>query len=168
MDIMFESERLQLKVFTKEDMDSAKTFWGDPEVMKYCVGATSHERLANVLAAYQKCHHENGISVYAVVEKQSAQVIGAAGFNVYDTVEKIELIYHFSKNCWGKGYASEAVKACLELAKRNNNIELLYASVDPKNTHSTKILEKIGFSFIEMQWFDDTNQEELYFEYKLK
>ena len=104
MNIVYESERLQLKVFTKEDLESAKTFWGDSEVMQYCAGATSHDSLSKVLASYQKCHDEKGVSVYAVVEKNSGQVIGAVGYNVRDrdTVEKIELIYHFSKVSWEK------------------------------------------------------------------
>ncbi|WP_246066931.1 GNAT family N-acetyltransferase [Cytobacillus solani] len=40
----------------------------------------------------------------------------------------------------------------------------IYASADPKNTGSLKILEKIGFKYKGMKWFEDTNQEEAYYE----
>ncbi|RFU60030.1 GNAT family N-acetyltransferase [Bacillus sp. V59.32b] len=168
MEIVYETKRLQLKVFTKNDVEIAKTFWGDPEVMEHCTGATPHHLLPKVLAFYQKCHYEKGLSVYSVVEKNSGQVMGAAGFNVIDTLNKIELIYHFSKINWGKGYASEAVNACIAMAKQHGDVNIIHASVDPGNINSTKILQKVGFRFIEMKWFSDTGQEELYFEYKIK
>jgi len=168
MENVYESERLQLKVFTKEDMDSAKIFWGDSEVMKFCGGAVSPELLANILDAYQKCHNEKGLSVYAIVVKNSGQVIGAAGYNVNDTVEKIELIYHLSKVSWGKGYATEAINACLELAKQNQGVNSIYASAESENKNSIKILTKVGFQFLEMKWFEDTSQVESYFELKVQ
>jgi [ribosomal protein S5]-alanine N-acetyltransferase len=168
MELVYESERLQLKVFTIEDIELAKTFWGDSEVMQHCAGAVPHNLLAKVLDAYQKSHYEKGISVYAVVEKNSGKVIGAAGYNVRNTVEKIELVFHFAKVCWGKGYATEAANACVEIAKQNKDIKILYASADSENMNSIKILQKLGFQFIEMKWFDDTNQEEPYFEFRMK
>ena len=54
------------------------------------------------------------------------------------------------------------------MAKKNRDINTIYASADPKNIQSTKILQKIGFKFIEMKWYEDTNQEEPYFEYEVQ
>lgn len=168
MMIVHESERIQLKVFTEEDIEAVKIFWGDANVMEHCGGATPSEILPKVLISYQRCHEKFGLSVYAVVEKQSGQVIGAAGYNVKDSIKNIELIYHFSKASWGKGYATEAAMACIQLAKQNTDVNIIYASADNQNKSSIHILKKIGFDFIEMRWFDDTNQEESYFEYILQ
>lgn len=35
MEIVYESERLKLEVFTEDDIEPAKLFWGDSEVMEY-------------------------------------------------------------------------------------------------------------------------------------
>lgn len=113
MNVIMDTERLILKVFEETDVEDAKSFWGDQEVMEYCLGATPHDLLGKVLEAYASCHETKGLSVYAVVEKESGRVIGAAGFNVPTTVESVELLFHFAKSAWGKGYASEAAAACV-------------------------------------------------------
>jgi len=168
MNTVYESERLQLKVFSKEDCESAKAFWGNGEVMKYCGGPAPHRLLGKTLETYQRCHEEKGLSVYAVVEKDSGKIMGAAGFNVHETIEKIELIFHFSKDSWGNGYASEAAKGCIELARKNSEVNKIFASTASENISSAKVLEKTGFQYIKKKWFDDTNQEECCYEYPIK
>lgn len=167
MEIIYETERLYLCVFDQSHEEAAKQFWGDEEAMLLCDGPSAHELLPKVIEGYRKLHEDKGLSVYAVVEKESNEVIGAVGFNPTDSMEVIELIYHFSKKSWGKGFATEAAAACLELAKSTKNIKLITASADPLNLGSLKILKKIGFTYIGMKWFEDTEQEEPYYEYNI-
>ncbi|MGI2326822.1 GNAT family N-acetyltransferase [Planococcus sp. YIM B11945] len=167
MEIVAETSRLWLKVFAEEDTEAASRFWGDAEVMKQSGGATALKRLPKVLEGYTRCHMENGLSVYAVVEKATEQVIGCSGFNAVESIGQVELIYHFSKANWGKGYASEAVHACLELAKLHPEVQLVSASADPDNKGSLRILEKAGFTFIEDRYFEDTQKTEPYYEYPI-
>ncbi|WP_419958689.1 GNAT family N-acetyltransferase [Psychrobacillus psychrotolerans] len=165
MKVIGETERLFLCVFEQSHVEAAQQFWADEEVMSLCDGPSAHELLPKVIAGYRKLHEDRGLSVYAVIEKESDLVIGAAGFNPTDSTGVIELIYHFSKKSWGKGFASEAAAACLKLAKNKGNIRIITASADPKNIGSLKILEKIGFTYVSMKWFEDTKQEEPYYEY---
>ncbi|MFS0862175.1 GNAT family N-acetyltransferase [Fredinandcohnia sp. 179-A 10B2 NHS] len=167
MEIIAETDRLLLKVFEETDAQDAQAFWGDEEVMEHCNGATPHEILPKVLKSYGDCHAAKGLSVYGVVEKESGRVIGAAGFNVRTSLETVELLYHFAKASWGKGYASEAAAACIDYAKKVPNVGKIYASADLKNAGSLKILEKIGFTYKGMKWFEDTNQEEPYYEMEI-
>ncbi|MCM3619918.1 GNAT family N-acetyltransferase [Sutcliffiella horikoshii] len=161
---VYQSERLAIRVFEANDKKALERIWGDEEVMGLCSGATDHEKFPRIIEYYARCHDEKGLSVYAVVEKASGKLVGTAGFNVEDTLDKVELIYHFAKGCWGKGYASEAARACLEVVKANEGVFCVYASADPANKSSLRILEKIGFEFKGLKWFDDTNQEEPYYE----
>ncbi|WP_059351779.1 GNAT family N-acetyltransferase [Bacillus coahuilensis] len=73
-----------------------------------------------------------------------------------------------SKTSWGKGYATEAASVCVDFAIKNPTVKLIYASADSKYAGSLKILEKIGFEDKGMKWFDDTNQEEPYYELNIK
>ena len=165
MEIVYETDRLYLCVFEDDHLEYAKQIWGDEEVMALCDGATSHEILLQVIKGYRKCHEVNSLSVYAVIEKETTEVLGSAGFNVTSSLNEVELIFHFSKKSWGKGYATEAASACLEVARNHGEVHLVTASASPKNNGSLKILEKIGFTFKGMKWFDDTEQEEPYYEY---
>jgi [ribosomal protein S5]-alanine N-acetyltransferase len=164
MNLITETERLLLRVFEETDVEDAKTFWGDPVVMQHCLGAIPHEHLNKAIIASIARQQDNGLSVYAVIEKKSGTAIGAAGFNVKTNKESIELLYHFAQTAWGKGYATEAAAACVNFAKKDPTVKKIYASADPKNANSLKILEKIGFQYKGMKWFEDTNQEEPYFE----
>lgn len=168
MKVVSETDRLLLKIFEEADVDHAKSFWGNDEVMEHCLGAIPYDLLPKVVVSYARCHKEKGLSVYAVVEKETKKVIGAAGFNVRTSLETVELIYHFAKESWGKGYATEAAIACLNIAKANGNVKTIYASAHPQNANSLKILEKIGFRYQGMKWFDDTEQEEPYYEINVK
>jgi [ribosomal protein S5]-alanine N-acetyltransferase len=164
MELVYETDRLQLRLFEEVDMADAMSFWGNEEVMEHCAGAIPQDFLPKVFESYNRCHQEKGLSVYAVVEKATGKVIGSAGFNVRESVEKIELLYHFAKESWGKGYATEAAAACVNLAKNNDAVRMIYASADPVNAGSLKILERIGFDYKGLKWFDDTQQEEPYYE----
>ncbi|TCS93454.1 GNAT family N-acetyltransferase [Hazenella coriacea] len=164
MNVILETQRLFLKVFEVGDINDVKSFWGNDEVMEHCSGATPHEKIPKVIDFYVSCQMDKGLSVYAVVEKETGKVIGAAGFNVITSLETVELIYHFAKESWGKGYATEAANACVDIAKANGHVKKIYASADSLNTNSLKILDKIGFKYCGMKWFDDTQQEEPYYE----
>lgn len=142
MSVVAETERLMLRVFEQTDVKDAKAFWGDEEVMEHCLGAIPHENLHKTLAAYASCHETKGLSVYAVIEKESGSVIGAAGFNVTTSPKTVELIYHFAKTAWGKGYATEAAAMCVNFAKKHPGIMKIYASANPKKLVHLKFWKK--------------------------
>ena len=156
MEAVFETERLIGVVLEDRFLSDMMTFWGDEEVMEHCNGATSVDVLPQVIEAYQACHKKYGLSVYGLCEKNSGEVIGAAGFNITADLQEIELIYHFNKQSWGKGYATEAAAASVELAKKHGQVERIVASASPANAQSLKILEKIGFDYKGLKWFEDT------------
>lgn len=163
MKMIMETDRLRLRVFEAEDLHAAKGFWGNDDVMVYSGGAVEHALLPVVLDSYARCYEKHGLSIFAVVEKESGKVIGAAGFKLKDTPETVELIYHFIQESWGKGYATEAAIACINVAKNHGQVKKIFASADPHNEQSFKILEKLGFDYQGLKWFEDTEQEEPYY-----
>lgn len=165
MSTKFETERLELRTMVLQDASYALSFWGDEEVMKYCGGfAANEEQIKRSIEAYRNLEKQKGFCAYSVVLKENKEVIGICGFNPTEKDNEIELLYHFAKKYWGKGYATEAARGCINYAKENFNINKIIASVDPEHNDSKKILEKLGFEFICMKWFKETQQEEPYYE----
>ncbi|KAB7671997.1 GNAT family N-acetyltransferase [Bacillus sp. B1-b2] len=164
MDYLFTSERLGFRLLSLTDIDACETFWGNEDVMKYCGGATASELLPQVLDFYQQCQVEHGLSVYAVVHLETQEVIGAAGFNIEDSIDEVELIFHFKENHWGQGFATEAAIACLIHARDSGKVKKVVASSSIANQPSLQVLGKIGFQYVGIKYFDDTEQEEAYFE----
>lgn len=162
---VIKTERLELRTLRIEDLDAAMNFWGNDEVMKYCGGSSGdRNRIANGIRNYMNSQNERGFSVFAVVLQEINEVIGACGFNYTKENNVIELIYHFAKEYWGKGYATEASRACIEYAKENLNVNKIIASIDPKHEASRIVLEKLGFEYTGMKWFEETKQEDLCYE----
>lgn len=159
------TERLKLRTLEVKDKEAVMKFWGNDEVMKYCGGFSGDRRqIITVINNYRKLQDERSFSAFAVVLQENNEVIGACGYNYTENNIVIELIFHFAKAYWGKGYATEASEACIRYARENLNIEKIIASVDPRNGASRKALEKLGFQYKGMKWFEDTEQEELYYE----
>ncbi|MFZ5966961.1 MAG: GNAT family N-acetyltransferase [Bacillota bacterium] len=164
MTINIETTRLLLRVLTIEDIDAVTRFWGNEEVMKYCGGVGTRESRLKAIEFYSNLQREKGFSPFAVILKEINEVIGACGFNPTPNDREIELIYHFAKDYWGKGYATEAAKACIEYVRKSLQMNKIVAAVDPNHTASRNVLEKVGFQYKGVKWFEDTQQDEPYFE----
>ena len=156
--------RLELRTLRPEDVDAAMKFWGDAEIMKHCGGALDRALIENGIKKYTNMQNERGFSVFAVTLPGTNDVIGACGFNYTKDDNEVELIYHFAREYWGSGYATEAAKACIQYAKENLPICKIVASVDPSHESSIKILNKLGFQHAGMKWFDETQQYDVCFE----
>ncbi|WP_445506539.1 GNAT family N-acetyltransferase [Niallia sp. 03190] len=164
MEYLFTSERLGYRLLQIEDLAACRLFWGDEEVMAYCGGSTSEELLPHVIAFYDQSQKDNRLSVYAVVELETNNLIGAAGFNIEQSSENPELIFHLMKDAWNKGYATEASISCLNYAYGTNLVQKVTASSSIHNKEAIAVLGKIGFQYTGIKYFEDTEQEEAFFE----
>ncbi|GLB61431.1 GNAT family N-acetyltransferase [Cytobacillus sp. NCCP-133] len=167
MNSHFETGRLLLRTIQPDDLDAIFQIWGSAEVMKYCGGASTKSRIQRSIEFYQRLQAEKGYSVYTVLRKDTSGIIGVCGFNPAENEHEAELLCHFNQYYWGKGYAAEAAAACLTNIRNNHTIKKIIAAVDPENPASVKILTKIGMTTAGMKWFEDTQQEELYFKLDL-
>lgn len=148
MAIILETERLILRTWMLNDLRDFFEIYGDKEVWRFVEpdGVFKDEAVARRSLqkgiAYQA---EHGISHWAVVEKNRGRVIGACGFNLFEDGPQLELVYHFARLFWGRGYATEAAGACLRYAFERLKAPMVIASIDKNNTASRRVLEKIGF-----------------------
>jgi ribosomal-protein-alanine N-acetyltransferase len=53
--------------------------------------------------------------------------------------------YCFDEPAWGKGYATEAVRAMLHWAYQALDLNRVEAELDTRNAASARVLEKLGF-----------------------
>lgn len=55
-----------------------------------------------------------------------------------------EIGWRFVRDCWGKGYATEAARAVLDHAHVHPDIQRVFAEIDPRNTGSIGVAVKLG------------------------
>ncbi len=90
---------------------------------------------------------------YALVLKENNQVIGSLGIHdksmdsTYPAAIQRELGYVLSKDYWGQGLMSEAVKAAISYAFCDLDIDVLWCGHFTTNPRSKRVIEKAGFTF---------------------
>lgn len=145
---MITTERLVLREYTEADWPAMHEYSSDPEVVKYTLwGPNTEEETRSFLwlcRLYQETKPRLNYGL-AVTLKDSDRLIGGCG--LYDLNlehREGELGYCFNRNYWGQGFATEAGRAMLEFGLRHLGLHRIFATCDPNNTASRRVLEKIG------------------------
>lgn len=141
-----ETARLIVRPFIASDAPRLVEIFADPNVARYVgdgqpLSPTDADRwVINSAANLARFGYGTG----AVVEKDSGQVIGWAGFARPDDGQE-EIIYGFARPFWNKGYGRELLSALVAFAAERG-IDPLRATVDPENLISIRLLTAHGFS----------------------
>ena len=146
-----EAERLRLRRLRPSDAAAMDQVFTDPEVMRFSDGVKSPAWVRDWLDSSEQQFYEPwGFGPWAVVERSSETVLGYCGlfrFPDIDGVPEIELGYRLARAHWGRGFATEAALAVRNYAFETLRLPRLVALVDPANTASIRVAEKIGMHF---------------------
>jgi ribosomal-protein-alanine N-acetyltransferase len=146
------TERLLVRPFVPEvDAEPMLRVYGDPEVMRFIPGGALSDEAAvrTLLERYADAQGRQGFSSWAVVEQETGQLIGDAGFGIFEPTGDVELGYTLAREHWGQGYASEAARACLGAGLEELAVPRIIAVVDAENDASLRVPEKIGMQKVE-------------------
>ena len=110
-------------------------------------------------------YRDRGYGMFALEERNSGDVVGFIGLVHPGGQIHAEIKYAFRKSHWGRGLASEVVKALVEYAGETLQLSMLVATVAPENLASQRVLLKVGFSFVE-QRNDEHGDAEFYYEWR--
>jgi RimJ/RimL family protein N-acetyltransferase len=81
-----------------------------------------------------------------VVERSSGLVVGGIGFfGPPREGGEVEIGYGIVPSRQGRGYATEALRAMIEMAWADARVRAMVAGTDPGNAASQRVLEKAGF-----------------------
>jgi RimJ/RimL family protein N-acetyltransferase len=167
MTTLFETDRLIVRPWSVEDAEAAFAMFGDPEVMRY-VGDTGepHPDVAftreRLRARNERWGASSGLGNWAAVEKQAGAVIGGGGLALLEDLDEVEVFYHFRKDCWGKGYATELTLGLLEYGFAHLDRPRLIGLAYPANVASHRVMTKAGMTHLGLRQAYGTDLE--YFE----
>ena len=81
---------------------------------------------------------------FGIVESRTGRLIGAAGLGRQDHDGEVELGYWLRRDAWGRGYATEAGRGVIAIARVLGHRQLV-AGHFLDNPASGRVLRKIGF-----------------------
>ena len=142
-----ETARLLLRPPRLTDAAPLFEFLGDAIAMQYTTPQASLRDCRRYLAAHERQRRRVGCAPWVVLAKATGAVIGFGGLydDPFDPGWGVEVGYFFAPDAWGKGYASELTRFCVELARQQARWPVLHAFAHPHNAASQRILEKSGF-----------------------
>lgn len=129
----------------QDDFEQYAAIHADPEVTRYTT-RTQLDRMEawRHLAVIAGHWHLRGFGMWGVFEKATNVLVGRVGFHQPEGWPDFELGWTMGRASWGKGYAPEAAKRCIEFAFRDMGRDHLISLIDPANAASIRVAEKIG------------------------
>src|SRR5664279_2708623 len=143
-DLVVETERLKLRRFRREDVDAVFAIIGDDVAMQYYPRTFDRDDARQWVGRNLSRYAEHGHGLFAVTLKDSDEVIGDCGviLQVVEGEKQLEVGYHFRRDQWGHGYATEAAGACMDLAFQNFGAEEVISLIRPENVPSRRVAER--------------------------
>ncbi|MET0662829.1 MAG: GNAT family N-acetyltransferase [Ilumatobacteraceae bacterium] len=147
--------RLEIRLPTEQDRERFVALFCDGDFMQYSAGVldvdAAHRRFDEMLVRAA----ELSFAKQPVIERLSGDIVGYVGVNrfEFDGQQRLEFGYRLIPEARGKGYATEAGRLVLERAAETFGGEML-AMIDPTNSASQNVAEKLGFVFWKQAMID--------------
>lgn len=145
-----ETQRLILREFQQEDAQELAFILANPKVMKFSpTGILSLAQTQEKVDSFISSHEKYGFGKWAVVLKESSELIGYCGIAVekIDCKDEREIGYRFDSKFWDKGLATEAASAALHYGFANFKFPYILGIVERSNAASVRVLEKLDMQY---------------------
>ena len=114
-------------------------YWSRPPLMRIEEAQSLLEELERGVAAGEFVQ-------WAIARRSDDLMIGSCALFAHQQVHRRAAIgYALASAHWGHGYAHEALRLALDHAFGILELHRLEADVDPRNTASIRLLERLGF-----------------------
>lgn len=148
--IVLETDRLILRRQVLEDLDDLWALYCNPEITRYIPDAPrSRDEAKEELEWHMNGHPRfPELGLWATIHKETGKFIGRCGLLPWtiDGQDEVEVAYTIAQEFWGQGLATEAGHGILKYAFEKLHLTRLICLIDPENTASQKVAQKIGMS----------------------
>ncbi len=144
-EVTLETERLILRMWREEDLDSYAEMCADPKVMRYLAAKPSTRSDAWRNMALMIGHwHLRGFGMWAVEERASGELVGRVGCWKPESWPGFEIGWTLRSGFWGRGFATEAARASLKYAFNELDQPHVISVIHPENAASIRVAERLG------------------------
>ena len=141
---VLETQRLILRPTATEDLDGWAELMGDAEAARFIGGQQPRSSSWRFMAAMAGSWTLKGFGMFSVIEKSTGLWMGRIGPWQPEDWPGTEVGWSLKRAAWGKGYAVEAAVATIDWAFDHLGWDEVVHCIDPENTPSQKVAEKLG------------------------
>jgi RimJ/RimL family protein N-acetyltransferase len=156
---VIETDRLLLRSWRDADIDPMHAISSDPVVMEHFPRPSTWEETADLVARHRATLAWGGPGLYAVETLQRPGVlIGFVGLAVPTFDAKftpcVEVGWRLARAAWGKGYATEAARACVQHGFDVLGLDEIVSFTTTTNVRSRAVMERLGMTHDPRDDFD--------------
>jgi ribosomal-protein-alanine N-acetyltransferase len=147
------TRRLDLAPAGRDDVDVLWAIWREPAVRRYLFDdvPVTRERVIQILDTILPSAAE-GLGLWLTRERGRPDAIGVVGLRRTDTTHDatlagtVEILVALVSSAWGRGCATEALRAMLDYGFGPLGLTGLVAVVDVPNEASHRVIRRLGFT----------------------
>ncbi len=147
---LFESGRLAFRNWSQDDLKVFAQMNADDSVMEHFPTRLSEEETKAYMVRLHDHYKIWGYTYYAVDLKESDEFIGFIGlaYKEYHATFTpcVDIGWRLKSRAWGKGYATEGAKRCLEHGFQDLGLDRIIATCTVNNLKSEAVMKKIGMT----------------------
>jgi [ribosomal protein S5]-alanine N-acetyltransferase len=159
---ILETDRLTLRQLSVEDDAFILELVNDPAWLRF-IGdrgvRTLDDARAYILKGPVAMYERVGFGLYLVERKNDGVSLGICGLIKRDGLEDVDLGFAFLPEFRAQGYATESAAAVLAYGQSVFDLKRVVAITSPDNDRSTRLLEKLGFTFEKLIHLPNDSEE---------
>lgn len=135
-----------MREMKQDDFDALSRILQDEETMYAYNGAFNDAETQEWLDRQIGRYRRYGFGLWAVILKENGEMIGQCGVTVQPWKDKevLEVGYLLRRDCWHKGFATEAAQACRDHAFDRLNADEVCSIIRDTNTASWRVAQRNG------------------------
>ena len=152
--IVARTDRLTIRELTFDDVDALFEVLGDPVAMEHYPAPKTRAETETWIRWTRASYDKNGFGLWAVERAADGAFLGDCGPMLQPVDGELvpEIGYHIVRREWGRGYATEAARACRDVVLGRLGFTRVVSIVAPENLASRRVAEKVHDSMREFTW----------------
>lgn len=149
-DLPLRTERLVLRTAVPADLSALLRYYGDPQVVRHLLHtALDRAGVAEKLAKFETNRAPVEIGdVLTLVVEHDGEVVGDLMLRLIagDPPSVAEIGWVMNPDYGGRGFATEAARAVIDLGFRHYGLHRIFAQLDARNASSARLCERLGMT----------------------
>lgn len=149
--LSMKTQRAKLELIKTSDFEDILELFKEPETFRY-IGPLDHKDESfyrNFLQSRIDMHLKKTGYYWVARISETDQLIGCMNLNPSRGAGPMQLGFQISRKFQGQGFATELSEPILHFAKHHIHLSEVYAFWELENIASGKVLQKLGFEFLE-------------------
>jgi ribosomal-protein-alanine N-acetyltransferase len=140
-----QTKRLRLRAYTAADEAELSELFADPDARRFYPEMADRSKVRAWIEWNLRNYEQFGFGLWAMELQVEGRFVGDCGLT-YQDVEgrrELEIGYHVTERERGKGYATEAARACLDFGFASTSSASICSIVRPSNAASCAVAARV-------------------------